>query len=262
VTRVVLLSDFGTIDGYAAAMAGVVATEAPDAIVEHATHDIPAGDVMAAALALYRYAALYPPGTVHIAVVDPGVGTARRALAATIDGRHFVSPDNGTLTFILRAAAQVSLVDASRIGRGDQEPAPTFHGRDIFAPAGAHLARGGPLEVLGPPVVDPVLLDIAQPERDGGEIRGEVVHVDRFGNLITNIDARSIHELATDGDAVQVRVGDVDAGPLRRTYGDVPTGGVVALVGSLDLLEVSIRDGDGARSLGAGRGSRVTVTAP
>lgn len=260
-SRVVLLSDFGTIDGYAAAMAGVVATEAPAAIVEHATHDIPAGDVLAAALALSRYAGLYPPGTVHVAVVDPGVGTERRALAATVDGRHFVCPDNGTLTLVLRAAAQVSLVDASRIGRGQQEAAPTFHGRDIFAPAAAHLARGGPLEILGPSVVDPVLLDIAQPERDGGEIRGEVVHVDRFGNLITNIDAGSIRELAADGGDVGIRVGDVDAGPLRRTYADVPTGRVVALVGSLDLLEVSVRDGDGARSLGAGRGSRVTVTA-
>jgi S-adenosyl-L-methionine hydrolase (adenosine-forming) len=258
VIRVVLLTDFGTGDGYAAAMAGVVATGAPEALVEHASHEIPPGDVLAAALALSRYAERYPRGTVHLVVVDPGVGTERRALAATIDGRHFVGPDNGMLTLVLRTAKQVDIVDVGHAVQED-EAAPTFHGRDIFAPAAARLARGEPLETLGPVVVDPFVLDVPRPRRGGDGIEGEVIQIDRFGNLITNIPAAWVQELGGSGRGLAVRVDDVSAGPLRRTYGDVPTGSMVALIGSLDLLEVSVRDGHGARSLGAGRGSHVTV---
>jgi S-adenosyl-L-methionine hydrolase (adenosine-forming) len=258
VIRVVLLTDFGTADGYAAAVAGVVATGAPRALVEHASHDIPPGDVLAAALALSRYAERYPRGTVHLVVVDPGVGTERRALAATIDGRHYVGPDNGILTLVLRTAKQVELVDVGHAVQAG-EAAPTFQGRDLFAPAAARLARGEPLETLGPVVVDPSLLDLPQPRRESSGIQGEVIQVDRFGNLITNIPAAWVRELGRSGQGVAVRVEDVSAGPLRRTYGDVPVGSLVALIGSLSLLEISVRDGHGARSLGAERGSRVTV---
>jgi S-adenosyl-L-methionine hydrolase (adenosine-forming) len=267
VTRVVLLTDFGTADGYAAAMAGVVGTGAPRCVVEHASHDIPPGDILAAALALSRYAELYPRGTVHLTVVDPGVGTHRRALAATIDGRHYVGPDNGILTLVLRTAKQVDIVDVSHaLSDDDAHVAPTFHGRDIFAPAAARLARGEPLETLGPAILDPILLDLPEPERTADEVRGEVIQVDRFGNLITNVPAHWLRELAGDshraaGGArpLAVGVGDADAGPLRRTYGDVAPGSVVALIGSLDLLEISVRDGNGARALGATRGTRVVV---
>jgi S-adenosyl-L-methionine hydrolase (adenosine-forming) len=266
VTRVVLLTDFGTADGYAAAMAGVVATGAPRCVVEHASHDIPPGDILAAALALSRYADRFPRGTVHLTVVDPGVGTRRRALAATIDGRHYVGPDNGILTLVLRTAKQVDIVHVGHAISDDAHVAPTFHGRDIFAPAAARLARGEPLETLGPALADPILLDLPQPERTADEVRGQVIQVDRFGNLITNIPAPWLEELARDdrktaggSRELAVRLEAVDAGPLRRTYGDVPPGCVVALIGSLELLEISVRDGNGARALGASRGSRVVV---
>lgn len=293
-TRVTFLSDFGTADGYAAAMAGVVAAAAPAAAVEHAAHDIAPGDIFGAALALVRYALLYPPGTVHLIVVDPGVGTGRRAIAATIEGRHFVAPDNGVLTLVLRDAADARVVAVERAGRG-RDAAPTFHGRDIFAPAAAYLARGEPLDGLGPAIRDPVTLEIPAPSRGGqatpagqggrGEQRrvepsaqGEVLHVDRFGNLITNIPAAWVSAGGGghgDGDAgpggrdagrgererrVRVRVGGVDVGPVRRTYGDVDRGELVALIGSLDLLEVSVRDGSAARRLDANRGSAVELT--
>jgi S-adenosyl-L-methionine hydrolase (adenosine-forming) len=245
VTRVVLLTDFGTADGYAAAMAAVIAAAAPDVLLEHASHDIPPGDVLAAALALSRYATVYPPGTVHLTVVDPGVGTARRPLAATLDGRHFVGPDNGLFTLVLRGAEHVRIADVGRVGRGPAA-APTFHGRDVFAPAAARLAQGHPVEDLGPPVLDPVLLAIPQPEREAGRIRGQVLQVDRFGNLITNLPAAWVHPFVADHPDARVRVETVGVGALRRTYGDVEPGSVVALIGSLDLLEISIRDGHAA----------------
>ena len=256
-TRVTLLTDFGTADGYVAAMAGVMAAAAPAVHLDHAAHDIPPGDVFGAALALSRYATLYPNGTVHLVVVDPGVGTDRRALAATIDGRHYVAPDNGVLTRVVRGARSVRMV-AIRAPDGT-DPSATFHGRDVFAPAAARLALGHALEELGPPVDDPVLLPWPEPARraDGAHevVEGEVIQVDRFGNLISNVPGGWVVDRAVG----PVVVGGAEVGAVRRTYGDVETGGLVALVGSLGLLEVSVRDGSAADRLGAGRGARVRV---
>lgn len=275
--RVTLLSDFGTVDGYAAAMAGVIAAAHPTALLDHASHDIPPGDVLAAALTLARYAFLYPPGTIHLVVVDPGVGTQRRAVAARIDGRLFVAPDNGVLTRVLARGqegeprpeptpepastpepepAVIVALDPHLVTDGALASA-TFHGRDIFAPAAARLARGEAMESLGTVAVDPVLLPLPRPERTAATIRGEVIQVDHFGNLITNIPASW---LAGGNHSVPlVRVEGVAVGGPRRTYGDAEVGGLVALVGSLELLEVSVRDGSAADRLGAGRGAGVTV---
>lgn len=257
--RVVLLTDFGTADGYAAAMAGVIAAAAPTAILDHAAHDIPPGDVLAGALALHRYAAFYPPGTVHLAVVDPGVGSDRRPLAATIDGRHFVAPDNGLLTLVLRGVQSARIVTVKHAGLG-ATAAPTFHGRDIFAPAAAHLARSEPLTALGPTVHDPCLLPLPEPERSRSGIHGEVLHVDHFGNLITNVPAAWLRSLPDAAARATVTANGVLVGPVLRTYADVEPGQPLALVGSLELLEIAIRDGHAARRLGMGRGTRVTVT--
>jgi S-adenosylmethionine hydrolase len=252
VTRVTLLTDFGTADGYAAAMAAVVAASAPAARVEHASHDVAPGDVFAAALALSRYAPIYPAGTVHVVVVDPGVGTHRRAIAARIDGRSYVAPDNGVLSFVLQGADRVRVVEVTDPTLVSGASA-TFHGRDIFAPAAAFLAAGGTLEELGPEVHDPHLLPMPQPRRTPDGAEGEVLEVDRFGNLITNIPADWLP------DDARVTVEGTEVGPIRRTYGDVETGQVLALVGSVELLEVSVRDGSAADRLGAGRGAEVHV---
>lgn len=252
--RVTLLTDFGTADGYAAAMAGVIAAAAPSARVETASHDIAPGDIFGAALALSRYASLYPPGTVHVVVVDPGVGTDRRAIAATVDERHYVAPDNGVLTFVLRDAGRARLVGLDAPARGPAGAvSATFHGRDVFAPAAGRLARGDPLEALGDAVHAPVLLALPEPGRGVAGIEGEIIGVDRFGNLITNIPG----EWAGAGSWVRVRGQGV--GPLRRTYGDVEPGELVALIGSLGWIEVSVRNGNAADRLEAGRGARVTV---
>jgi S-adenosyl-L-methionine hydrolase (adenosine-forming) len=256
--RVVLLTDFGTADGYAAALAGVIAAGAPAALVEHASHDIAPGDVLGAALALSRYAGLYPEGTVHLVVVDPGVGTGRRALAARIDGRLFVAPDNGVLTLVLRAGEDIELADVGLAGRGP-DAAPTFHGRDIFAPAAARLVAGARLDELGDRIAEAVTLPIPEPEGGPGGARGVVIHADRFGNLITNIPAGWVQGDAVAGRPCQVRTGAMELGPVRRTYADVRPGEPIALVGSIGLLEVAVRDGSAAAVLGLGRGARIDV---
>lgn len=250
--RVVLLTDFGTADGYAAAMAAVVAGAAPDALIEPATHDVPPGDVFGAALALSRYATRYPPGTVHLVVVDPGVGTERRAIAVEVDGRLFVAPDNGVLTLVLRDGGPARIVQLPDGGAASA----TFHGRDVFAPAAGRLAAGEGLEELGTPVTDPVLLTVPEPARQEEGIYGEVLQVDRYGNLITNIPGDWL-----EGEA-EVWIGFARVGAVRRTYGDVAAGEPVALIGSLGLLELSVRNGRAADRLSAGRGAPVFVDRP
>ncbi|HEX6938497.1 MAG TPA: SAM-dependent chlorinase/fluorinase [Longimicrobiales bacterium] len=254
--RITLLTDFGTADGYVAAMKGVIAAIAPDAAIDDATHDIPPADIEAAALALARYWRLYPPGTVHVAVVDPGVGSDRRAIAARVDGRLFVAPDNGILSCVLGEAQAEAIVaiEARRFLRA--EISPTFHGRDVFAPVAAHLARGAPLDALGPRVSAPVLLSLPRAERTGEGIRGRVIHVDRFGNLLTNIPGAWLEAGA------RVAVDGVDVGGVHRTYADVAPGHTLALVGSSGMVEVSVRGGSAADALRATRGSPVTIRLP
>jgi hypothetical protein len=249
--RITLLTDFGTADGYVAALRGVIASLAPGASVDDAGHDLEPGDVSAAAWALARYWQLYPVGTVHVVVVDPGVGSERRPLAMEALGRFVVAPDNGCATLVLAevVAARVHAIDHPAYLR--HPVSRTFHGRDVFAPAAAHLACGAPLESFGPSVSDAVRLPMPVPRTAAGTVHGAVVHVDRFGNLVTNLPG--------DLSAV-LRVLEVEGrgvGPVRETYTSVPTGHVVALIGSAGLIEISVRDGDAAASLGVGRGAVV-----
>jgi S-adenosylmethionine hydrolase len=254
--RITLLTDFGTRDGYVAAMHGVIAAIAPLALVEDASHDVPAGDVTAAAWALGNYWRLYPAGTVHVAVIDPGVGSGRRALAAEVEGRFFVAPDNGVLTRVLVDAGGGRLVQITERAFMRDVVSPTFHGRDVFAPVAAHLASGVALEQLGPAVTDPVRLTRLMPARSGETIRGQVVHVDRFGNMITNIPGDWL------APGTRVRFAATDLGEVRHTYSDVASGHAVALIGSSGYLEIGIRDGNAAKVLWKGRGTEVVVEGP
>lgn len=251
--RITLLTDFGTADGYVAAMKGVIAALAPGVPIDDATHDIPPGDVASGAWALARYWDLYPEGTIHIAVVDPGVGTARRGLAARIGGRYFVAPDNGILTRVLDAGAAVEAVEITARRLMRDVASATFHGRDVFAPVAAHLAIGVRLSELGGRVDDLVRLELPHPEKTPTGARGSVVHVDRFGNLITDIPASWV-----PGSACVVVAGR-RVGPMRRTYGDVRAGELVALIGSAGFLEISVRNGSAAAVLGVGPGARVEL---
>ena len=234
-TRATLLTDFGTRDGYVAAMKGVIASIAPSSIVEDAGHEIAPGDILAAAFALRRYWRLYPQGTVHVVVVDPEVGGARSAIAMQAEGRFFVGPDNGVFTFI-PAEHVVELAVP-------EDSSHTFHGRDVFAPAAGSLLSGKALRHLGAEAGVHVALQIKEPT----ETAGEVIVVDRFGNLITNITQAANAEI----NGREVR--------LVRTYADVRDGELCALINSDGLLEIAVRNGSAAETLGVSRGAPVRL---
>ena len=244
---ITLLTDFGTADGYVGEMKGVLLTGAPDATLVDITHESPAQDVETARLTLARVWRRFPPGTVHLVVVDPGVGTDRAALAVASDDRFLVGPDNGVLSpALLIADTRVVALETPA------NASATFHGRDIFAPAAARLASGAAIETLGAPAPQPRIRRTPEPRRTGdGALLGEVISIDRFGNAITNL--------------VGLRTGTVEAAglslPLRRTYGEAPIGAPVAIVGSSGLIEVAVRDGNAARTLRLTRGTAVLYRA-
>lgn len=255
---VTLLTDFGTADGYVAAMKGVLLRHAPEARLVDAGQGVPQGAVRRAAWALSRYWDRFPGGTVHVVVVDPGVGTGRRALALEADGRFVVAPDNGVSSRVLEAADAWRAVSVDRDGlpavpgTGGAGSSATFHGRDVFAPAAALLARGEGLDGLGPPLDDPVRIPEPPPRSTPEGILGQVVTVDGFGNLVTNVPASRV----TAGAAVRIAGRTVS---LRRTYGDAEPGRVLALINSSQRLEVAVRDGSAARVLDVGEGEGVLV---
>jgi S-adenosyl-L-methionine hydrolase (adenosine-forming) len=246
-TFVTLLTDFGTSDSYVAEVKGALLSAAPGATLVDVTHAVPPGDVRAAAYLMGRCWRRFPPGTVHLAVVDPGVGTERAALALATHGRFFVGPDNGLFTLILRDAEVEAVV--LRIPDG---ASPTFHGRDVFAPAAAALATGAALAQLGEPFTGiPARLVYREPHHEGKSVVGEVIYVDRFGTLVTNLTPDLVPPYAV------LEVEGLEVGPLRRTFGDVPIGGLVAYLGSGGQVEIAVRDGSAARRLGMGVGGRI-----
>jgi S-adenosyl-L-methionine hydrolase (adenosine-forming) len=232
-----LLTDFGTRDPYVAAMKGAALSVCPDATLVDLTHDIAPHDVAEAARHLAAAAPYFPAGTAFVVVVDPGVGTARRALAARAGGHWFVGPDNGVLTPVLAPDAAIVEITSPRYMR--ETVSATFEGRDRFAPAAAWLLRGVPLAALGPLVTDPVRLDLPRAAVDGGVLRGVLVGADRFGNVATSID-RAAFEAFAGGARVRVSV----AGRSLRlvgTYAEIGDGEVAALFGSAGLLEIAAR---------------------
>ena len=241
---ITLLTDFGTADSYVGEVKGVLASQAPGAVVVDVTHDVTPADIRSAQYVLSRTWPRFPAGSIHLVVVDPGVGTARRALAAQAGGHYFVAPDNGLLSGIAATGRFVSLPIPS-------DAAPTFHARDVFAIAAARLATGTPLEQLGSAVTDPYLSPLPTPRLDGVALVGQVIYVDRFGTLVTNIPGSQVEP------GVRIRVDEVDVGPLRRTYSDVERGQLVAYVGSNGEVEVAAREGSAVRLLGVGVGATV-----
>lgn len=251
---VTLTTDFGLADSYVAVMKGVILGIAPAAQLVDITHQIAPQNVREAAYVLSTALAHFPPDTVHLVVVDPGVGSARRPLALQVGAARFVGPDNGVLAPAL-ASGPASIVHLDNPRYWRPVVSQTFHGRDIFAPAAAHLAAGVPLTRLGAPVDDPVLLDLAQPARlASGALRGQVVHVDRFGNLISDIPARWLA-----GAAWTVCIAGLELDGVQPTYASAAEGQLLALVSSGDTLEVAVRGGSAAQRLGVDAGEPVEV---
>ncbi|PZR99571.1 MAG: hypothetical protein DLM69_07275 [Candidatus Chloroheliales bacterium] len=315
---ITLTTDFGLADGYVGTLKGVIYSINPAARVIDLSHDVAAQSIAEAAFVLYRAYRFFPPDTVHIAIVDPGVGSDRKCILLDTAHGRFVAPDNGLLTYVYQAERQMLAAQALSPGgergqlditlspggeRGqlsatlsseeqslapfaispfvtlaDDSPGPpvyelsnpayrlrvvssTFHGRDVFAPAAAHLTNGVEPAAFGPRLERITLLPSFAPHLDqaGGKIMGSVLHIDRFGNLITNIDASLMQNLHPDRAMLRAAVGRDNICPILHTYADAEEGALLALVGSERLLEIAVRNGSAARRLGARVGDPVGV---
>jgi len=258
---ITLSTDFGIKDGYAGVMRGVIFGIAPEAEVVDLTHLIGPQNIYEASLLLDRHAPYFPDGTIHIVVVDPGVGTARRPVAARLGGQRFVGPDNGILTLLLQRAERlnwpVEIRELTEKKYWRPEISHVFHGRDIFAPVAAHLANGVPLEALGPRLTDPVRLTLQLPERTPRGLRGAVKHIDHFGNIASNLHHDDFDDL--DPGQATVRIAGVEIRGLVRTFGERAPGEVVALFGSTGDLIISMVNGNAGQKLNAKVGDPVEV---
>jgi S-adenosylmethionine hydrolase len=252
---ITLTTDFGLSDGYIGAMRGVILSISPGTTLVDLSHEIPAQDVRAGAFVLYQAVPYFPPDTIHLAVVDPGVGGQRRALAVRTSAGVFVAPDNGMLSYVLATANVHAAVSLTNPDYQRPQVSGTFHGRDIFAPAAAHLANGVPLAELGPRAINLVRWPLPRPEhRPGGEILAQVIHVDHFGNIVLDVTASDVQGEMT------FKLGRHEIEGISHTFSDVAPGQPVAYVGSSrDHVEIAIRDGDAAREIGLGIGDQVLI---
>ena len=253
---ITLLTDFGTDDGYVGSMHGVILRINPQATVVDICHDIAAQDVHAAAFILSTVYPYFAADAIHVIVVDPGVGSERRAIAARTSHGTFIAPDNGVLSYVFARETVSEIVHLTNAHYWLSPLSDTFHGRDIFAPVAAHLSLGIPLSDMGPRVLDPVRFTIAEPQVcEDGSIAGEVIHVDHFGNLITNVP----QELLPAGQTALVRIADREVKGPVKAYALVADGDLLSLVGSSGYLEIAVRNGSAATALKVGRGAQVTI---
>ncbi len=259
-TVITLLTDFGLRDGYPGVMKGVIWKIAPDVQIADISHSIKPQDILQGALALARTSQFFPSGSIHVAVVDPGVGTLRRPIGLHLGEHYFIGPDNGLFTLVLeQAEARQALIRVVHLDQSKYwlpEISKVFHGRDIFAPCAAHLAMGIALEDLGTPILDPIRLQIPHPESiHGGGWRGQVIEIDTFGNLSTNIDQSHLLPLAE----VFIQIAGRRIERLVNTFGDSPKGTLIALYGTAHDLMISIVNGDAAHTLNVSVGDVVDV---
>jgi S-adenosylmethionine hydrolase len=258
---IALLTDFGSRDHYAGTMKGVALGICPDATLIDITHDLPPHDVLAGALELaacYRY---FPSNTIFLVVVDPGVGSARRGIAAEAGDYRFVAPDNGVLTVVFDETPPKRIVELTERRYARATVSRTFEGRDRFAPAAAWLAKGVELSALGRPAASVHRLDLPRPRIEQERIVGEVLRVDRFGNLVTNIDRKTFDKIApSEGrGALEIQVGPHQIGKVVSTYADAGPGELCALFGSSEHLEIAANGSSAATELDLGRGAPVQI---
>lgn len=259
---IAVLTDFGYRDHYAGVMKGVIANLAPAARVIDLTHGIPPQSVIAGAIALAQSWRYFPGRTVFLVVVDPGVGTARLPIAIeTRSGARFVGPDNGVLWLAAQAAGIRQMVELREARYRLDAVSSTFHGRDVFAPAAAHIFNGAALASMGPRLERIEQVSIARPEDRERTLVGRVIYVDGFGNLVTNLSREAIRQFAARFPArtLLTRIRRGAAMKILKAYGDAPRGAALATFGSFELLEVAIRDGNAAAFFRAGEGTPVTV---
>ena len=245
---ITITTDFGTKDGFVGTMKGVIWKIDPAIQIADISHEIQPQNVMEGAIALYRAAPFFPAGTVHIAVVDPGVGTARRSMAARIGEHYFVGPDNGLFTPFIEGAKKdgqaCTFIALDKPQYWLLNVSHTFHGRDIFAPAAAHLASGTRLEDMGTPFSNPKLISMPKPQKTDSGYIAHIIVIDAFGNMTTDLPAAAL-----EGRNVRVRVKGQEISGLSTSYGHKPVGTLVALVDSEGALEVAVVNGSAAKTL-------------
>lgn len=265
---ITLTTDFGTSDAYVGIMKGVILNINPNVQVVDLTHAIPPQDIYEAGFSIYSAHSYFPKGTIHIIVVDPGVGSNRRAIVCRTDSAFFVCPDNGVLSYLfpnLEDAEEhpVDVVEIENKAYYLPEVSNTFHGRDIFAPVAAHLSLGVPLADIGSPVQTLVQLPIQVPELTGNTLTGQIVKIDRFGNAITNISESIIARLDSvatgEISAYEIRVGSVRLNRFNRAYAESGIGKPLAIIGSSGLLEIAINGGNAQKDLGLKWGDPVVI---
>jgi len=265
-TTITLMTDFGLKDGNVGVMKGVIWGICPGVHIADLSHLIGAQNIHEAALILARSATYFPKGTIHVVVVDPGVGTRRRPMAAKIGDWFYVGPDNGTITLLVERAVQENwprqFVELDKPNYWLSKVSYVFHGRDVFSPVAAHLAKGVPLTSVGSDFTDPVLLSLPKPVKIKDGWRGEVIHVDYFGNIASNIRVENLGEAAQTKEQIVIRLGNIEIHGLVNTFGERTEGDLIALFGSTGNLIVSVVNGNAAGKLGAKVGDVLEAKIP
>jgi S-adenosylmethionine hydrolase len=251
-----LTTDFGTKDWFVGVMKGVILRSQPTASIVDLSHDVPPGDVRGGSFVLRSSCRYFPPETVHIAVVDPGVGSPRKGIAVQAHHGVFVGPDNGVLSWAVAPDEVLAIRELSNPALFLQPMSATFHGRDVFAPAAAHLLSGAPWEDLGPGLEEVLRLPWPESQRTQKQIQTEVIHVDHFGNAITCLDSK---EIPKGEPRLRVLLASGVSIPLASYYQAVPTGHPLAIVGSCGLMEISVHGGSAADQMCLRPGSRVVL---
>ncbi|MBC8869171.1 MAG: SAM-dependent chlorinase/fluorinase [Planctomycetes bacterium] len=256
---ITITTDFGGGSPYVAQMKGVILSINPEAMLVDITHDIAPQNVRQGALVLEEVTQRFPRGTIHVAVVDPGVGTERKIVCAQIAGHYYVAPDNGLLSSVAIVESPTQIVSLTNHGYWLPEISRTFHGRDIIAPVAAHLSLATPMGQFGQPINELTMLDWPKPKTGANRITGEVISIDSFGNLISNITAESLTAVHDLSSTAVTCAGQTTHG-IAETYAQRPPGSLVALIGSAGKLEVAVADGNAAQKISARVGDTITVT--
>ena len=259
---ITLLTDFGTRDPYVASMKGTILKICVEAKIVDISHEVPKFDIKHAAFLLMQTTEYFPEGTIHVVVVDPGVGTNRRRILIETEKSFFIGPDNGVLIPAAEREGISQIIEIKSTNYMLSEISKTFEGRDVFAPVAAHLASGTPLESFGNPIKNEVKHPFPSPNVSKGGISGEVIHIDGFGNLITNMSKKQLGAKDIEfGDAIAVSIDDrTHEIPFLRTYGASSKGEYLAIIGSSGFLEISINQGNAADDLGVGVGAKIFIT--
>ena len=257
---ITLTTDFGTNDHYVGAMKGVILDITPDAQIVDISHAVQAFDVLDGALAISQAYSYFPNGTVHVVVVDPGVGTTRRPILASSDGYHFVAPDNGVLSMVYAREERIHVRHISSEHYFRMPVSNTFHGRDVFAPVAAYLAKMVDSHKFGDEIEDYVKFAAPRPKAAGeNRMRGVVLKIDRFGNLISNVTPEDVPALFAESAKFKIVVGSREVTAIRKSFSEGAPGEVFGVIGSMGYLEIVANRASAAQITGAGKGSEVSI---